>query len=128
MSEAFNNNQAQDLIRTSIDHKTKVDLNLDHVTKIEREKALSGVMKDQLKDLYSPEMEENGLNIEQQKNKKAIINAIVDIAKTPQKEEEFDNNRIQLLSNMGNSNETDIENRKDFIITPQEIADEIYGE
>lgn len=127
MWEAFNSKE-QDLVRTSIDYKTNLDLNLDHVSQTEREKVLSSVMKEELKDLYSPEMEKDWekLSKDHLNNKKAIINSIVDIAENPQKVEKSNDSNFQLLSNnLDESNETQ---DSTFIITPQEIADEIYGE
>ena len=128
MSESFNNKAEQDLVRTSIDPLSEKDLNLDKVTNIEREKALSKVTKEQLKEFYSPEMEKGKeLTKEQQNNKKAVINAIVDIANQPQKIEVNYNpnqNKFKLLDNIIPINNNS--NNENYVITPQQIADEIY--
>ena len=135
MWESFNNTNEQDLVRDVIDYKSEKNLNLDNVTAPEREKALSEVFKQELKDIYSPIMEQNGksLNPEQLKGKKAVINAIVDIARQPQKieiEQSLQWPGVEFLSSnlWGNIPNNPLEDTNTFTITPQEIADEIYGE
>ena len=133
MWESFNSHE-QDLVRSSIDHKFEQDLNLDKITNTEREEVLSNVFKSELKDIYSPDMEKNGaiLSPEQQNKKRAVINAIVDIANNPQKIKPFSQRSwYQLLpyTETRKANITDIFGEQStFTITAQEIADEIYWE
>jgi len=113
---------------------TNDDLNLDNISDIEIEKALSNSYILGLKKLYSPEMEERELSSEERMQKKAIINAIVDISNNPQKiKKENTSNIINLnrfsngtFSNNENTNTLSDNEKTNFIITPQQIADEIY--